>query len=381
MSATQPLPGTSSGHADHVSTACMQRALALAARGRYTCRPNPMVGCVLEKDGAIVGEGWHMRSGDPHAELFALRQAGAQARGATAYVTLEPCAHFGRTPPCSMALIESGISRVIVAMVDPNPQVSGRGLAALRQAGIVVEVGLGADQARELNRGFIKRHLHGRPWVTLKTAMSLDGRTAMACGESRYITGEAARADVQRLRGASGALITGIGTVLRDDPALTARLAGPFYDAAGQSIALPQPLRVIMDRTLRIQPHARTLGEEGPALVLSERTPDEAPPYPHLSLRPLTPQAVLQLMAELGVNECLVEAGPRVAGAFLGSGCVDELIVYMAPALLGHQAFPMAELPAVQRLDQRLRWRYHAVEQVGEDLRLHLRPSAAVSLV
>lgn len=379
MSTTQPCRST--GNAAHTADACMHRALALAARGRYTCRPNPMVGCVLEKDGTIVGEGWHMRAGDPHAELFALRQAGPQARGATAYVTLEPCAHFGRTPPCTMALIASGVSRVVVAMVDPNPQVAGRGLAALRQAGIVVEVGLGADQARELNRGFIKRHLHSRPWVTLKTAMSLDGRTAMACGESRYITSEAARADVQRLRGAAGALITGIGTVLRDDPALTARLAGPFFDAAGRPIPLPQPLRVILDRTLRIQPHARTLGEEGPALVLSERIPDMIPSYPFLSLKPLTPQAVLQLMARLEVNECLVEAGPKVAGAFLGSGCVDELIVYMAPALLGHRALPMAELPAVQRLEQRLHWRYHAMEMVGEDLRLHLRPSAAVSLV
>ena len=181
--------------------ACMQHALELAARGRYTCRPNPMVGCVLEKGGRIVGEGWHMRAGDPHAEVFALRQAGPLARGATAYVTLEPCSHHGRTPPCSTALIEAGVGKVVVAMVDPNPQVAGSGLAALRQAGIAVEVGLAADQAHELNRGFIKRHLHGRPWVTLKTAVSLDGRIAMACGESRFITGEVARADVQCLRG------------------------------------------------------------------------------------------------------------------------------------------------------------------------------------
>lgn len=353
--------------------ACMQRALELAARGRYTCRPNPMVGCVLEKGGRIVGEGWHMRAGDPHAEVFALRQAGPLARGATAYVTLEPCSHHARTPPCSTALIEAGVGKVVVAMVDPNPQVAGSGLAALRQAGIAVEVGLAADQAHELNRGFIKRHLHGRPWVTLKTAVSLDGRIAMACGESRFITGEVARADVQRLRGASGAIVTGIGTILQDDPALTARLPGPFLDAAGASIPLPQPLRLIMDRALRTPPHARILREGGPVLVASECLSESMPPYPVALFERLVPAAVLNLLAALGVNECLVEAGAGVAGAFLSQGCVDELVVYMAPALLGHMAQPMAKLPHIQRLDEQLRWRYHAIQGVGEDLRLCLR--------
>jgi diaminohydroxyphosphoribosylaminopyrimidine deaminase/5-amino-6-(5-phosphoribosylamino)uracil reductase len=374
MSALQ-IPLLSSSHEAGHAEALMQRALELAARGCLTCRPNPVVGCVLEKDGEIVGEGWHMRAGDPHAEVFALRQAGSKARGATAYVTLEPCSHFGRTPPCSAALIENGISKVVVAMVDPNPQVAGKGLAALRQAGITVEVGLGANQARELNRGFVKRHLHGMPWVTLKTAMSLDGRIAMASGESRFITGEAARADVHRLRAASGALITGIGTILHDDPALTARLIGPFHDAAGASVALTQPLRVIMDRTLRTPMHARTLREEGPVLVVGEQEPRQALPCPWLSFENLTPRVLLLFLAGLEVNECLVEAGSGVAGAFLGQGCVDELVVYMAPALLGHRAFPMAELPAIQRLDQQLRWRYHAVQPMGEDLKLRLRPS------
>lgn len=374
MSMPQVLPARPPMDAAH-DAACMQHALELAAKGRYTCRPNPMVGCVLEKDGLIVGEGWHMRAGDPHAEVFALRQAGPLARGATAYVTLEPCSHHGRTPPCSTALIAAGIGRVVVAMVDPDPQVAGNGLAALREAGVAVEVGLAADQAHELNRGFIKRHLHGRPWVTLKTAVSLDGRIAMASGESRFITGEAARADAQHLRAASGAIVTGIGTILRDDPLLTARLAGPFYDAAGTSIPLPQPLRLIMDRMLRTPPHARILHEGGPVLVASERLSKPTPPYPVALFESLAPAAVLRLLAELGVNECLVEAGAGVAGAFLSQGCVDELIVYMAPALLGHMAQPLAELPHVQRLDQQLRWRYHAVQAVGEDLKLRLRPS------
>src|SRR6056297_2282103 len=282
---------------------CMARALRLAERGRYTTAPNPRVGCVLVRGGAVVGEGWHERAGGPHAEIVALAAAGAAARGATAYVSLEPCCHHGRTGPCTEALIEAGVARVVYGADDPNPRVAGEGAARLRAAGIDVAGGLLAAQSERLNAGFLLRMRHGRPRVTLKIASSLDGATAMASGESRWITGDAARRDVQRLRAASGAILTGIGTVLADDPRLTVR--GEAFGAAPR-----QPLRVVLDSRLRTPADAKVLAGTG---------------------------AVLALLAQREINDVLVEAGPELCGAFLAAGLVDELVIYLAPHIMGSE--------------------------------------------
>ena len=356
--------------------AWMSRALALAEGGRYTAAPNPLVGCVLVRDGAVVGEGYHRRAGEGHAEVNALLEAGPRARGATAYVTLEPCAHHGRTPPCTEALIGAGVARVVAAMQDPNPQVAGKGLALLRAAGIAVECGLLADEAAALNPGFIKRMQTGRPHVRVKMAQSLDGRSALADGESRWITGPAARADVQRWRARSQAILTGIGTVLADDPQLTVRLPG--IDC--------QPLRVVLDSDLALPPTARLLQEPGDTLVATCRA--DAPQAAALAaagaqLLTLPRGAggidLGALLEELGrrqCNEVLVEAGPRLAGAFLAAGLADELIVYIAPHLLGHDARPAFELPPVARMQARLDLEPLDVLSFGPDLRLRLRPAA-----
>src|SRR5690606_17173844 len=263
------LPGTRMTTTfDAFDHACMARALQLAARGLYTARPNPVVGCVIAKDGAVVGEGWHPRAGEPHAEVFALREAGERARGATAYVTLEPCAHHGRTPPCAEALVQAGVARVVAAMRDPFPRVDGAGFARLQAAGIAVASGLMEGQARDLNRGFLSRFTRGRPWLRIKLAASLDGRTAMASGESKWITGEAARADVQRWRARSGAILTGADTVLADDPALTVRL--------GDATPFQPPLRVVLDSRLRSLAMPRVRDGSAPTLYL--HGPDAVPP-------------------------------------------------------------------------------------------------------
>ncbi len=357
--------------------AWMRRALALAEGGRYTAAPNPLVGCVLVRGGVVVGEGYHRRAGEGHAEVNALLEAGPRAGGATVYVTLEPCAHHGRTPPCAEALIGAGIGRVVAAMQDPNPQVAGKGLALLREAGIDVECGLLADEAAALNPGFIKRMVTGRPYVRVKMAQSLDGRSALADGASRWITGPAARADVQLWRARSQAIVTGIGTVLADDPQLTVRLP----DVASQ------PLRVVLDSALGLPPTARLLREPGSTLVAtrSADTPRAA------ALAAAGAQTVTlpagadggidlgALLDELGrrqCNEVLVEAGPRLAGAFLAAGLVDELIVYIAPHLLGHDAWPTFQLPPVPRMDARLDLEPLDVLSFGPDLRLRLRPAA-----
>lgn len=356
--------------------AWMGRALALAEGGRYSAAPNPMVGCVLVRAGAVVGEGYHRRAGEGHAEVNALLEAGPRARGATAYVTLEPCAHHGRTPPCTQALIGAGVARVVAAMQDPNPQVAGKGLALLRAAGIAVECGLLADEAAALNPGFIKRMQTGRPHVRVKMAQSLDGRSALADGESRWITGPAARADVQRWRARSQAILTGIGTVLADDPQLTVRLPGVDR----------QPLRVVLDSDLALPPTARLLKEPGDTLVATCRA--DAPQAAALSAAgaqlltlPPGPGGVDLggLLEELGrrqCNEVLVEAGPRLAGAFLAAGLADELIVYIAPHLLGQDARPAFELPPVARMQARLDLEPLDVLSFGPDLRLRLRPAA-----
>ncbi|HOV95238.1 MAG TPA: bifunctional diaminohydroxyphosphoribosylaminopyrimidine deaminase/5-amino-6-(5-phosphoribosylamino)uracil reductase RibD [Thermomonas sp.] len=356
--------------------ALMARALRLAERGLYTTRPNPMVGCVIAQGDAVVGEGWHQRKGGPHAEVFALQAAGAQARGATAYVTLEPCAHHGSTPPCADALIAAGVGRVVAAMRDPFPQVDGAGFEKLSAAGIAVEFGLMEAQARELNRGFLTRMERGRPWLRVKLATSLDGRTAMASGDSKWISGEASRRDVQRWRARSGALVTGAGTVLADDPHLTVRLEDG-------SDFIP-PLRVVLDPGLATvtRGHVR----EGAAPTLYIHAPDAKLPrgieIDHVAVpvqgTRFDLDAVLRLLAARGINEVQLEAGATLAGAFLSAGLVDELLLYVAPVVLGEQARPLFDGLHIDAMTQRMQM--HRVDSaiVGEDFRLLLRPSAAL---
>lgn len=376
----------------------MDRALQLAALGRSSTAPNPRVGCVIVRDGHVVGEGWHRRTGEPHAEVHALRAAGPQARGATVYVTLEPCSHYGRTPPCADALIAAGVGRVVVAMQDPNPLVAGRGLQALREAGIAVSLGEGAAAAQALNRGFIARLTRSRPWLTLKLAASLDGRTAMASGESRWITGAAARADVHRLRAEAGAVLVGADTVCHDDPALDVRDWQPAPPAE-----LRAPDRIVLDTRARVPRDARVWRDDGArrywALAAERAAVTSAPPGVQVLALPLAPAAavadgleadgledgagagrhlhlpaLLQALAAEGVNEVLAEAGPHLAGALLQAGVVDELLLYLAPCLLGDAARPLAVLPGLQALAERLALRYCAADTVGDDLRLRLRP-------
>ena len=352
--------------------ALMARALRLAERGAYTARPNPMVGCVIARDGEVVGEGWHQRKGGPHAEVFALEAAGDRARGATAYVSLEPCAHHGSTPPCADALVAAGVARVVAAMRDPFPSVDGAGFERLQAAGIVVEHGLMEAQARELNRGFLARVERGRPWLRVKLATSLDGRTAMASGDSKWISGEASRHDVQRWRARSGALLTGAGTVLADDPQLTVRLEDG-------SDFLP-PLRVVLDPGLATVARGRV--REGDAPTLYIHAPDARLPRGLEIDRVAVPvqgtrfdlDAVLRLLAGRGINEVQLEAGATLAGAFLDAGLVDELLLYVAPVLLGPRARPLFDGLHIDAMAQRLKMRRIESTVVGEDFRLLLRP-------
>ncbi|MET4679884.1 bifunctional diaminohydroxyphosphoribosylaminopyrimidine deaminase/5-amino-6-(5-phosphoribosylamino)uracil reductase RibD [Stenotrophomonas rhizophila] len=349
----------------------MAHALRLAERAAYTARPNPMVGCVIARDEVVVGEGWHQRTGGPHAEVFALRQAGGQARGATAYVTLEPCAHHGRTPPCALALIEAGVSRVVAAMRDPFPKVDGGGFVLLREAGIAVAEGLMAAQARELNQGFLSRIERGRPWVRVKLAASLDGRTAMADGRSKWITGAAAREDVQHWRARAGAILTGAATVLADDPMLTVRLT--------DTKVLP-PLRVVLDARLRSLDCARVREGGAPTLYVHDAAvrPPEAADAGFASVPShdgrLDLGAVLALLAERGINEVHTEAGATLAGALLAGGWVDELLLYQAPTLLGEHGLPLLSGLGIHAMDDQRRMRVVDQRQVGGDLRLRLRP-------
>ncbi|WP_282266319.1 bifunctional diaminohydroxyphosphoribosylaminopyrimidine deaminase/5-amino-6-(5-phosphoribosylamino)uracil reductase RibD [Stenotrophomonas sp. PS02298] len=351
----------------------MARALRLAERAAWTTRPNPMVGCVIAHGVEVVGEGWHQRAGGPHAEVFALRQAGERARGATAYVTLEPCAHYGRTPPCALALIDAGVGRVVAAMADPFPDVDGGGFALLRQAGITVDVGLMAAQARELNRGFLSRIERGRPFVRVKLAGSLDGRTAMANGESKWITGEAARADVQHWRARAGAILTGAATVLADDPLLTARPdTGEF---------LP-PLRVVLDARLRTlacervrDGDAGTLYLHDPTVLAPATDGAEFAGVPVLDDGRLELAAVMALLAARSINEVHVEAGPTLCGALLRAGLVDELLLYMAPLLMGDAARPLLAGLGIDSMAQTVALEVRDARMIGPDLRLLLRPA------
>jgi diaminohydroxyphosphoribosylaminopyrimidine deaminase/5-amino-6-(5-phosphoribosylamino)uracil reductase len=348
----------------------MAHALRLAERAAYTARPNPMVGCVIARDEVVVGEGWHQRTGGPHAEVFALRQAGEQARDATAYVTLEPCAHHGRTPPCALALIDAGVSRVVAAMRDPFPKVDGGGFVLLREAGIEVAEGLMAAQARELNHGFLSRIERGRPWVRVKLAASLDGRTAMADGSSKWITGAAAREDVQHWRARAGAILTGAATVSADDPMLTVRLA--------DTEVLP-PLRVVLDARLRSLECARVREGGAPTLYVHDAavSPPDAADAEFASVPShdgrLDLGAVLALLAERGINEVHTEAGATLAGALLAGGWVDELLLYQAPTLLGEHGLPLLSGLGIHAMDQQRRMRVVDHRHVGSDLRSLLR--------
>jgi diaminohydroxyphosphoribosylaminopyrimidine deaminase/5-amino-6-(5-phosphoribosylamino)uracil reductase len=350
----------------------MRHALGLAALGINTTDPNPRVGCVLVREDQVVGEGWHERAGGPHAEVCALQSAGADARGATAYISLEPCAAQGRTPPCTTALLEAGVSRVIYAVADPTPEMRG-GASVLREAGIKVDGGLLAAEARELNLGFFSRHERQSPWVRLKLGASLDGRTALASGESRWITGPQARADGQLFRARSSVVLTGSGTALADDPMLNVRI-----DGAGR-----QPLRAVLDSQLRVPSTARIYGPEAPSVVFTASIDPEkresllrrgvGVEVVGASNTGLDLTAVLARLAALGANEVWVEAGPRLAGALFGAQLVDELVIYLAPCLLGPQAQPLAHLPLLQHLDERLMMRFHSVQQIGADVRLIAR--------
>ncbi len=362
----------------------MARALQLARRGLYTTEPNPRVGCVLVRDGEIVGEGFHVRAGEGHAEVNALAAAGEHARGATAYVTLEPCSHHGRTPPCAKALIKAGVQRVISAMQDPNPLVSGRGHRLLEEAGIHTASGLLAAEAEQLNPGFCKRMRTGLPFIRVKQAMSLDGRTAMASGESQWITGAAARSDVQRLRARSSAIVTGIGTVRFDDPALTLRAEQLGVDNA-EYIVQRQPLRVIMDSRLQTPLTASILKQPGETLICYSEADAQAikalsPLATLVHFDTLTPEIVARwLAAERQCNEVLIEAGAQLSGAFTRSGLVDEWQVYIAPKLLGSEARPLFELPGISRMAQQIALQQTDIRMFGEDIRLSFTPKVALS--
>jgi diaminohydroxyphosphoribosylaminopyrimidine deaminase/5-amino-6-(5-phosphoribosylamino)uracil reductase len=354
----------------------MVRALELAERGLFTTTPNPRVGCVVVRDGEVVGEGWHQRAGAPHAEVHALRAAGERARGATAYVSLEPCSHHGRTPPCADALVAAGVGRVVVATADPNPQVSGQGLARLRAAGIGTACGLLDQEARELNIGFVSRHERGRPWVRVKTAASLDGRTALANGASQWITGPAARQDGHRWRARSCAVMIGIGTLKADDPRLSVR----------DVETTRQPARIVVDRYLELPLSARIL-EGGNVLVVAAREDAAKAPL----LRQAGAEVLVlpdregkvdlaQLMRELArreTNEILVESGNRLNGALLRAGLVDELVMYFAPHLLGDLARGMYALGELTALDQRVDLEVRDHKRIGPDLRILARVRSA----
>ena len=370
----------------------MARALQLAQRGLYTTDPNPRVGAVLVNEGHIVGEGWHQWAGEPHAERIALDAVGERARGATCYVTLEPCCHQGRTGPCVQALIDAGVQRVVAAMKDPNPQVAGQGLALLDEAGIATACGLLEDDARALNPGFIARMTRSRPFVRLKLAMSLDGRTAMASGESKWITGAAAREDVQRIRARSSAIVTGVGTVLTDNPAFTVRpdqwqLADyPSYPAYPDHVEarVRQPLRVVLDGRLQTASQSKVIAGQGQSLVVAREQNASASKAledagAQVLILPgsgsgLDLVALLAALAARECNEILVESGPTLAAACVREKLADEIWVYMAPVLMGSSARPLLNLPDIVSMDQRIQWKLTDVRHLGADLRLTLRP-------
>lgn len=352
----------------------MSRAIELAERGLFTTTPNPRVGCLIVRDGSVVGEGWHVRAGEPHAEVHALSMAGDAARSATAYVTLEPCAHHGRTPPCAEALVKAGVARVVTAMEDPNPLVAGRGLDILRAAGIEVIAGVQEAQAHELNIGFISRMSRGRPWLRLKAAATLDGKTALDNGVSQWITGDDARRDAHRWRARSCAVLTGIGTVRDDDPQLNVRAISTER----------QPLRIVVDARLETPLNAKLL-DGGPVLIAAavdnperitalQRRGADVVILPNAGGK-VDLSALLLELGRRGINEVLAESGFKLNGSLLREGCVDELILYLAPALVGDAARGLFNLPALSSLDDKRQLSFHDVRQVGRDLRIIARPA------
>ncbi|MES9839197.1 MAG: bifunctional diaminohydroxyphosphoribosylaminopyrimidine deaminase/5-amino-6-(5-phosphoribosylamino)uracil reductase RibD [Candidatus Thiodiazotropha endolucinida] len=362
----------------------MARAIQLARLGWYSTHPNPRVGCLIVKEGEVIAEGYHRRAGEPHAERNALAKAGVAANGATAYVTLEPCCHHGRTPPCTEALIESGVKRVVVGMPDPNPLVAGQGLELLRQAGIQVTEGVMRPQVEALNPGFIKRMIHGLPYIRCKMAMSLDGRTAMADGESQWITSPAARVDVQKLRAQSAAILTGVGTLLADDPSMNVRLSAMELGLE-EGVPIPHPVRVVLDPELATPGDAKMLGLPGPTLIICS---DEQPVHgaaleaagaqivrlPGDKQR-LDLHQVIRFLGEQEINEVLLESGATLAGAMLEQGLVDELIIYQAPHLMGNKGRGLFLLPGIARMADRIALQVTDLRQVGTDIRITARLS------
>lgn len=364
----------------------MAQAIRLAERGQLTVRPNPAVGCVIVKANQVVGEGWHIRAGTPHAEVHALRMAAEQAQGATAYVTLEPCSHHGRTPPCCDALTAAGVSRVVVAMQDPNPLVAGSGIARLRHAGILVDVGLMESSARALNVGFLSRMERGLPFVRAKVGASLDGQTALLNGQSQWITSAAARADVQQLRARSGAIVTGIGTLLADDPSLTVRLAG--FESF-------QPLRVVLDTQLRCPLEANLFRLSGAVLLLTSaqaltQQAEKVDALTQLGVQVLPvavddlgrlhlPSVMKRLASDFLINDVLLEAGASLIGSALSAGMVDELWWYTSGAVMGNGRSALAAMPSLSSMQQVARWRLLEQRLVGEDVRTRWLPPVAVN--
>lgn len=375
-----------------LDSAFMSEAIRLAWKGLYSTDPNPRVGCVLVKDDEVIGRGFHVRAGEEHAEVNALREAGDRAQGSTAYVTLEPCSHYGKTPPCSEALIKAGVSEVVAAMTDPNPEVAGNGLKMLKDAGIKVRSGLLEAQARELNPGFIKRMESGLPWVRIKTAISVDGRTAMASGESKWVTGAAARSDVQRYRARSSAMLTGIGTVLHDDASLNVRESELGLDEKLTKLALEkQPIRVVLDRQARLRSNAKILNDTAPVIwcVAKSRLKEYVDPdrqtddfqrihnLSHVEVFELDDELseteqltnVMALLAEKGCNEVMVEAGAEIVGSAIDAKLFDELIVYMAPKLMGSSARSLAMLP-IENMSEAHDLKLKDLRMVGDDIRM-----------
>ena len=356
----------------------MARAIQLAKKGWYTTRPNPRVGCVIVKNQQIIGEGFHRRAGELHAERIALANCSEDPAGATAYVTLEPCCHHGKTPPCTDALIESGVSEVVIAMQDPNPLVAGQGIVKLEKAGITVRSGLLEPQAVALNRGFIKRMSEKRPFVRCKLASSLDGRTAMASGESVWISSEQSRRDVQILRAESSAIITGVGTVLADSPSLNVRLDRQDL-SLDDDLEVLQPLRVILDAKLQTPVDARMLSVPGEVVIFcSDQAGADAAKYARDNVSVIAVKAngefldlkqVLQVLAERQINDVLLETGATLAGSAIQSGLVDELIVYQAPQLMGHEARALVNLPGLEKMSDRIQLNLMEERRIGSDMR------------
>lgn len=367
----------------------MAKAIQLAKKGLYTTHPNPRVGCVLVNGDQLIGQGFHLKTGEGHAEVNALadakNNASDQIKGATAYVTLEPCSHQGKTPPCADALIKAGVNRVVFGMQDPNPEVSGRGLEKLKKAGIEVVGPVLEAECEALNLGFIKRMREGLPYVRVKLAMSLDGRTAMESGESQWITGSDARLDVQRLRAQSDAIVTGIGSVLTDNPSMTVRIDSDDQEADPKTVR--QPLRVVMDTALSIVPEAKILYPTSQACVFSIEEEIEEEHLEVLKKKGVTVRFsppgedgrldlldAMEQLADAGINEVLLETGSELAGGFLQAGLVDEIVVYMAPKLLGSSARPLFQLP-LETMDEAVELELKSVRQVGQDLRLVYQPT------